>query len=86
MLLGWVCLICSFVINFQLTLAIILAFVIMLITINGFTNKDKDDIEDVLEVMNTSLDEIKDVAVLVFVGASLFIMWVVTFHRFLMAI
>ena len=54
-LLGWVCLIYSLIANFQLTLAIIFALIIMLITFSALTDKNNDDIEDALETMNTSL-------------------------------
>lgn len=85
-LLGWVCIIYSFIANFQLTLAIILALVIMVISFGKLTDKNSDDIDDALEMMNTSFDELKDVAVGVFVWVSVFIMWVVVFHKILMGI
>lgn len=85
-LLGWVCIIYSFIANFQLTLAIILALVIMVISFGNLTDKDSDDIDGALEMMNTSFDELKDVAVGVFVCVAGFIMWVVVFHKILMVI
>lgn len=84
-LLGWVCLIYSLIANFQLTLAIIFALIIMLITFSALTDKNNDDIEDALETMNTSLDEMEDVVSYIFVGATGFIMCVVVFYNFLMA-
>lgn len=84
-LLGWVCLIYSLIANFQLTLAIIFALIIMLITFSALTDKNNDDIEDALETMNTSLDEMEDVLSYIFVGATGFIMCVVVFYNFLMA-
>lgn len=85
-LLGWACLIYSLIANFQLTLAIIFALIIMLITFSALTDKNNDDIEDALETMNTSLDEMEDVVSYIFVGATGFIMCVVVFYNFLMAI
>lgn len=85
-LLGWACLIYSLIANFQLTLAIIFALIIMLITFSALTDKNNDDIEDALETMNTSLDEMEDVVSYIFVGATGFIMCVVAFYNFLMAI
>lgn len=84
-LLGWACLIYSLIANFQLTLAIIFALIIMLITFSALTDKNNDDIEDALETMNTSLDEMEDVVSYIFVGATGFIMCVVVFYNFLMA-
>lgn len=84
-LLGWACLIYSLIANFQLTLAIIFALIIMLITFSVLTDKNNDDIEDALETMNTSLDEMEDVVSYIFVGATGFIMCVVVFYNFLMA-
>ena len=84
-LLGWVCLIYSLIANFQLTLAIIFALIIMLITFSALTDKNNDDIEDALETMNTYLDEMEDVLSYIFVGATGFIMCVVVFYNFLMA-
>lgn len=84
-LLGWACLIYSLIANFQLTLAIIFALIIMLITFSALTDKNNDDIEDALETMNTSLDEMEDVLSYIFVGATGFIMCVVVFYNFLMA-
>ena len=84
-LLGWACLIYSLIANFQLTLAIIFALIIMLITFSALTDKNNDDIEDALETMNTSLDEMEDVFSYIFVGATGFIMCVVVFYNFLMA-
>ena len=85
-LLGWVCIIYSFIANFQLTLAIILALVITIMSFGNLTDKNSDDIDDALEMLNTSFDELKDVAVGVFVWVSVFIMWVVVFHKILMEI
>lgn len=85
-LLGWVCIIYSFIANFQLTLAIILALVIMVISFGNLTDKHIDDIDGALEMMNTSFDELKDVAVGVFVCVAGFIMLVVAFHKILMVI
>lgn len=85
-LLGWVYIIYSFITNFQLTLAIILALVIMVILFGNLTDKHSDDIDDALEMMNTSFDELKDVAVGVFVCVAVFIMWVVVFYEILMGI
>lgn len=83
-LIGWVCLIYSFVTNFQLTLAIIFAIAIMLVTLSNVTDKyDTNDIEEVTRIMNTSLDELKEFGSILFMGVSSFIMWVVVFHRFL---
>lgn len=84
-LLGWVCLIYSLIANFQLTLAIIFALIIMFITFSVLTDNNNDDIEDALETMNTSLDEMEDVVSYIFVGATGFIMFVVVFYNFLMA-
>ena len=84
-LLGWACLIYSLIANFQLTLAIIFALIIMLITFSVLTDNNNDDIEDALETMNTSLDEMEDVLSYIFVGATGFIMCVVVFYNFLMA-
>lgn len=84
-LLGWACLIYSLIANFQLTLAIIFALIIMLITFSALTDKNNDDIEDALETMNTSLDEMEDVVSYIFVGVTGFIMCVVVFYNFLMA-
>lgn len=84
-LLGWACIIYSLIANFQLTLAIIFALIIMLITFSALTDKNNDDIEDALETMNTSLDEMEDVVSYIFVGATGFIMFVVVFYNFLMA-
>lgn len=84
-LLGWACLIYSLIANFQLTLAIIFALIIMLITFSALTDKNNDDIEDALETMNISLDEMEDVVSYIFVGATGFIMCVVVFYNFLMA-
>lgn len=84
-LLGWVCLIYSLIANFQLTLAIIFALIIMFITFSVLTDNNNDDIEDALETMNTSLDEMEDVVSYIFVGATGFIMCVVVFYNFLMA-
>ena len=77
-LLGWVCIIYSFIANFQLTLAIILALVITIMSFGNLTDKNSDDIDDALEMLNTSFDELKDVAVGVFVWVSVFIMWMST--------
>ena len=85
-LLGWVCLIYSLIANFQLTLAIIFALIIMFITFSVLTDNNNDDIEDALETMNTSLDEMEDVVSYIFVGATGFIICVVVFYNFLMAI
>lgn len=83
-LIGWVCLVYSFVTNFQLTLAIILAIAIMLVTLTNVTDKyDTNDIEEVTRIMNTSLDELKEFGSMLFMGVSSFIMWVVVFYRFL---
>lgn len=84
-LLGWACLIYSLIANFQLTLAIIFALIIMLITFSALTDKNNDDIEDALETMNTSLDEMEDVVSYIFVSVTGFIMCVVVFYNFLMA-
>lgn len=84
-LLGWACLIYSLIANFQLTLAIIFALIIMFITFSVLTDNNNDDIEDALETMNTSFDEMEDVVSYIFVGATGFIMCVVVFYNFLMA-
>lgn len=85
--MGWVCLIYSFVANFQLTLAIILSILVILVTIAKLTDDGKkNEIEEVTQIMNTSLDELKEVGSMVFVGVSSFIMCVVVFYRFIIGI
>lgn len=83
-IIGWLCLVFALWIDFKVSISVILAILIMFVTISSFTDKIKDDeIEEVMETMNTSLEEIKNFASILFAVFSAFLMWVAVFHKYI---
>ena len=74
-LMGFIALIVSLIVNAQMTIAILLALILIIVVFASMGDKNDVDTDELMEMMNTKIDEIKEFCALLFCGVMSFIMF-----------